>query len=369
MRWKKEVLFTSGDRYFADLIQALEQAQFSIEMESYIFEAGILAERVVETLSRARARGIRVRLIVDGWGSPGFVGALWPRLKEAGVRVHFFRVVPWHWRRFPGDPAGMFRRISRRLRQMNRGNHRKFCLIDQSELWVGSFNVSDVHLKEVYGDQAWKDAGVCVRGADLKFARRAFQRAYQGWSTPKWPGRGPKLLLLNDSYLHNRRARRVQLKKMSGARQRIWCTTPYFVPIGSLYRGLARSADAGVDVRIIIPRKNDVWFMKWVSLPLLVGLAKRGVRVYIYEPCFSHQKILICDEWVSLGSSNLNHRSFLHDLEMDVVLTHDENREGVLRSFEQDLSDSRPFDPIVWDAMPAWKRSLGWAFRILRYWA
>ena len=174
VRWEEEELFTTGDEYFARLLLAIERAHHSIELETYIFEKGKLAERMLLALMLAARRGVRVRLIVDGWGSPAFVHDYWPRLKSAGVRERFFRVNPWIMRRLPGDPRGFIYRMFYRLRYVNRGIHRKSCLLDNSELWVGSFNISDVHLQEVYGNEAWKDMGVRVRGAEIKYAKRAF---------------------------------------------------------------------------------------------------------------------------------------------------------------------------------------------------
>lgn len=367
--WEKEVLYTTGDVYFAGLVSALATATTSVELESYIFEKGHAADRVVDALIKCSQRGVRVRLVVDGLGSPGFVHVYWPRLKAAGVRVRFFRVFPWILKRLPGDPKGLTQRLLLRLRQMNRGNHRKFCLIDAKELWTGSYNVSDVHLNEVYGDQAWKDVGVCVRGRDLRYARRAFQRAWRGWSALNWPTRSPRLLLLNDSFLHKRQARMQHVTRIREATHRVWLTTPYFVPVGHLYRLIARRAKEGLDVRLIIPRKNDVWIMKWMSVPLLRGLVRKGVRVYVYEPRFSHQKVFIADDWISIGSTNLNHRSFLHDLEMDVVLTHPENQERILDGYVKDQAQSRPFDNTNWARLPLWKRALSSVFVLVKYWA
>jgi cardiolipin synthase len=284
--WDQEILYSTGDDYFKSLIEAIGLASKSVELETYIFEKGILADRMVTALLAAAARGVRVRLIIDGWGSPAFAWDYWPRLKAGGVRVRFFRVSPWILRRLPGDPHWFWQRMIARLRKVNRGNHRKFCLVDQSELWVGSFNISDVHLTEVYGEQAWKDVGVRVKGYEIKYARRAFQRAYQGWRHIGFLSRSPRLLLLNDSFLHKRRARLEQISRLRKAHSRIWLATPYFVPVGTLLRVLSRKARQGLDVRLMVPRKNDVWFMKWISFPIFGSLAQKGVKIFIYSPKF-----------------------------------------------------------------------------------
>ena len=157
--WDQEILYTTGDEYFASLLSALSAAVSSIEIETYIFEKGLLADRMVAALIGAAQRGLRVRLIVDGWGSPAFAWDYWPQLRAAGVRVRFFRVSPWILRRLPGDPHGFWQRLLVRFRRVNRGNHRKFC--------------SGRQFRAV--------------GRKLQYQRRAFGRSARG---PSVEGRG-----------------------------------------------------------------------------------------------------------------------------------------------------------------------------------
>jgi len=367
--WEEEQLIYSGDEYFAELLRAIDRAHTTLHFETYIFEKGTLGDRMVTHLVAAAKRGVKVRIIIDGWGSPNFVHDYYPQMKAAGIRVKFYRVSPWILKRMPGDPQNFLRRLVLRWKTVNRGNHRKFCLIDKQELWVGSFNVSDKHLREIQGDQAWKDVGVKVRGPDLKYARRAFDRAYRGWTAFNLPARNPKLLLLNDSFLHIRQTRIEHIRRLKKARHRIWLATPYFVPIGRVFRLLSRHARRGLDVRLIIPEKNDVWIIKWISLPLLRSLARKGVKIFVYKPRFSHQKVFIADDWICVGSTNLNHRSFLHDLEMDVVITRPANKQIILDGYERDQRLSQAFDSSGWAQLPLWKRALSSVFLILKYWS
>lgn len=368
-RWDEETLYFSGDKYFAELLREISSAQVSIEMETYIFLKGTLGDRFATELAAAAQRGVEVRLIVDGFGSPTFLWDYWPALRNAGVRIRLFRVIPLILRRLPGDPQGFFQRILHRWRQLNRGNHRKFSLIDRKILFVGSFNISDVHLKEVSGPHAWKDIGVRVEGEELRYAHRAFKRAYRGWTALNLPARSPSLLLLNDSYLHMRRTRSEHIRMMKKASRRIWLATPYFVPIGSVFRLLIRQARRGIDVRLIVPQKNDVFFMHWLGIPLLRELVRHGVKVYIYQPTFAHQKVFIADDWMTIGSTNLNHRSFLHDLEMDVVLRDPENQRRMEEAYLDDQKASEAFDRSEWVHLPMWQRILASVFILLKYWA
>ncbi len=368
-RWTEETLFTSGDKFFDELVKSIRRARSSIELECYIVVKGVLGDRIIGELIEAARRGVQVRLLIDGWGSPNFMWDYWPQLKAAGIKVRFYRVFPFILRKLPGDPNSFFKRLLLRWRQMNHGNHRKFCLIDNEELYVGSFNISDVHLQELTGEDAWKDIGIRVRGGDLKYARRAFQRAYRGWTAFNLPARSPRLLLLNDSYLHKRSTRNQIIQQLKKAQRRIWLATPYFVPIGTVLRLLVKQAKAGLDVRLIIPQKNDIFFMHWISLPLLKDLANHGAKIFIYQPRFAHQKIFIADDWMCIGSSNLNHRSFLHDLEMDVVITNDETKAQLEATYLEDQKASEPFDRSEWANLPIWQRWVGSFFILLKYWA
>src|SRR5690606_31385704 len=132
---------------------------------------------------------------------------------------------------------------------------------------------------------------------------------------------------------------------------------------------LLKKKRQGVDVRIIVPKRNDVWITKWISYSYLFQLARKGVQVFEYEPRFLHSKIFTIDHWVIVGSSNLNHRSFLHDLELDVVLTHPQNKDEVVQQMISDMNESVPLNKDIWSAFPWWKRLLSRMLSVFSYWS
>lgn len=367
--WSYERIYPVQDDYFRDLILAIHAAQTSIEMETYIFERGVLAERMFNALTQAAARGVKVRLLIDGIGSPNFVDDYEKPFSDLGVKVHYYRLLPWIFRRLPGEPRSFLGRVIYRLARINKGNHRKMCLIDKKSLWVGSANVSDVHLREVCGDKAWRDLGVCVEGPDVELAHEAFNQAFLRGRALKVQLRLPRLLSLSQTFLQRRNRRREQVERLKNATQRVWIETPYFVPLARVVRRLLRKAQEGVDVRIIVPLESDVWVIPWISFSYLRLLAAHGVKVYEYTPGFVHQKLYLIDDWICLGSTNLNHRSFLHDLELDVVITHDENKKSLENLFLQHQSESIAFPSQLWKTFPWWKKlayNISWYFS---YWA
>jgi cardiolipin synthase len=134
------------------------------------------------------------------------------------------------------------------------------------------------------------------------------------------------------------------LKVIRNARQRIWIASAYFVPNGQLLRALMSAAKRGVDVRILLPRISDVRFMPWVSRVFYESLIKYGVEVYEYSPRVLHAKMMLVDETAWIGSSNLNHRSLLHDTELDVVLKSAHIIDKLENCFRADFRLSRRID-------------------------
>jgi cardiolipin synthase len=367
--WSREQIYTVQDDYFSDLISAIGAAQSSIEMETYIFEKGVLGDRMCDALCAAAGRGLMVRLLIDGIGSPNFVYDYEPRFRNSGVEVHYYRIWPWIFRHLPGEPRFLLAQFFYRIARLNKGNHRKMCLIDHKALWVGSANVADIHLQEINGPNAWRDLGVRVEGADVILAKQAFDQAFHRGRSLRLKIRLPRLLALSQTYFQRRRRRAAQLRRLKTAKQRVWIETPYFVPLARVVRELIHKHRHGVDVRVLVPKRSDLWVIPWMSFLYLRMLAVRGVKVFEYQPGFSHQKLYLIDDWICLGSTNLNHRSFLHDLEIDVVITHDDNKILLERLFSKDETQSTPFLMERWDSFPFWRKLLYQMFWYFSYWS
>ena len=348
--WDQETLYFSGDQYFSALLQAIASATRTISFEVYIFEKCKTGDRIINELIRAAQRGVQIRLIIDGLGSPEFARVYLPQLKQAKIRVKFYRAIPWLWQRLPGEASYWILRVRDRFKRVNKGNHRKYCLIDNKKLFVGSFNVSDIHSESLSGAMAWRDLAAEVEGPEIAITKS-------------------KLLLTNESFLRRRFKQSPIVKKIKDAQKRIWIETPYFVPTGKVIRSLIKAAKRKVDVSVVVPMTSDVWAVQWMSLSIIHHLTLRGVKVYVYGHQFNHRKIFILDDWMCLGSSNLNHRSLLHDLEMDVVITHESNKAHLEESCLKTHRDSVIYQTNDWQKIPRGKRWLGNILLYLRYWA
>ncbi len=368
--WFTEKLFLDNDDYLNDLIQEMELAKKSIEMEVFTFEDGVLAQRLLRVFKNAVLRGVSVRLIADGWGSPYFWNKIGPELEQAGVKIRLYRALPWrHQRHHADEPTSPFFKFWYRVKRINRGFHRKVTIIDRKAAWVSSINVSDVHLKEVYGKNAWADIGARFTGPAISFMLVAFNRIFY---KKKWPRFFKKtstpLVLLNDSFIMRRRTTYIQKRRLKRARRRIWIQNPYFVPERTLLRSLYKAAAREVEIKVIIPEKNDQPLVKLLSFALLEQLIQRGIKIYEYQTRFAHKKVLIVDGIYTIGSTNFNHRSFLHDLEVEVLLTSSDSKQQLENGFTDDLKESI-------EITAAWFKNHSWFYRVagrvlffLRYW-
>jgi cardiolipin synthase len=151
------------------------------------------------------------------------------------------------------------------------------------------------------------------------------------------------------------------------AQERVWITNAYFVPDGSLVRALAIAAQSGVDVRILVPRFSDIIFMPWVASAFHLGLLQAGVKVFEYQRSILHAKTMLLDDWALVGSSNLNHRSLLHDLEADVVLADPLATKELGERFREDCAGAREITLGNWRARPWVERMLGRVLLWVRY--
>lgn len=369
----KEQIFFNGDDYFASLIGDIARAQKSIDIETYIFEMDALGKRIMQSLLVAAQRGIKVRVMVDGAGAPQWGGGLVRSLEKAGGQTRIFHPFPWRlwqWSRSFVRVPLMLKAIYLLLK-INSRNHRKVCIIDKKIAYVGSFNVTHNHLAQE-GD-GWRDTGIRLEDVNLDDLRKAFNTAWDNLTIQERLRQIFRHVYTNPIFRlnYNRHRRRILYKNLlhrfTNCKQRIWITNAYFVPDNFLLKKLHEAAIRGVDVRILLPRKSDVAFMPWASKTFYERLLKSGVRIFEYLPTVLHAKTLILDEWMLIGSSNLNHRSLLHDLEVDINIHSLRSKKSLEQQFLLDLEKSKEITLGLWHKPPFYQRFFGGILLYLKY--
>lgn len=349
--WGYVRIYHSGDEYYHGLVQDIRQAQRSITIESYIFSIDKLTETILEELANARERGCTVKIVVDGFGSYKSIPQLSRMCFERGIELRVFHPFPYPlliarrlFMEFSAS-AGFF------LKRVNRRTHRKITIIDETRAYLGSFNFTQEHCESLVGAKAWRDTGVCVEGPPIAQLVLAFQISYlrtyiKGllnwvgrWKMNKNPSQD--LLRLNTTQKMRRRIYRDLLSRITHAQSRIYLTTAYFLPKRSLLRALLRAARRGVDVKILMPGKSDVPMVKWAAFYIVRFLLQKRIPIYEYQKSILHAKTMIIDNEAFIGSYNLNHRSLMHDLEVEVVLNDPSSLDNMLHQWHIDLSHSK----------------------------
>jgi cardiolipin synthase len=369
--WDETKLYHRGDEFFAELISCIRHAKTSVTLESYIFELDPLSDILLVELQLAVWRGCDVRLLVDGVGSYFWVETLTRRCAQEKIRFRVYHPVPTllQWSR------SLFARTNRR-------NHRKTLIVDGQVAMLGSFNITRVHSEKIMGPHTWRDSGVRVKGPALESLAAAFDLAWNfskniprfsldsSWVKDKmllivqWQ----ELLRLNANDRIRRFLYRDLIRRIRFARNRVYITTAYFLPKRALMKALSKAAQRGVDVRIITPGPTDLPFVKWAAHQIPHKLQKAGVKMFEYQPRILHAKYMLIDDWASIGSFNLNHRSLLHDLEVEAVLTDAESLGNLKHQFAEDLSQSKALDRALYEQSPWWWRWITKTLFKLRYW-
>jgi cardiolipin synthase len=340
--WTQEKIFFSGDEYFNSVIDDIRIAQQSIDLECYIFDYDEIGQKIVEELIQAAQRRVKVRVIVDGIGSAYSASILQRRFHEGGVEFKIFHPIfnPWFIPVF---------------RTLNRRNHRKTWIFDQTTAYTGSYNISRVHTH--FATEPWRDSGIRVQGSQIEILIEAFNKVWQ--QNKIWKKRlfeeseNSPLIRLNDGKHKRRVYYRELLIRIRDAKEYIYFGNAYFAPHFRLVLELCYSARRGVEVHLLVPRKSDIFFMPWIGSSYYFALLQSGVKIHEYLPSVFHSKNYIIDDWMMLGSSNLNYRSLFHDLELDLRVTHKENKLIFLKESEKDLENSEPitqdsFKKISW---------------------
>lgn len=350
--------FGSGGEAFPALLAAIEAAQQSICLETYIYAADPLGERFRAALVRARQRGARVRVLVDALGSIGLVASFWKPLRAAGGEVRLFNPLT--------------------LDRLGIRNHRKLLVCDERVAFVGGFNIAS----EYDGDgvtRGWFDLGLRVGGTlaaqlavtfEQMFARAPFQykrfirlrrsTARQMVLTPheqlllSGPGRGRNPV---------KRALRHDLARATN----VQIMTAYFLPPWRIRRDLTRVARRGGTVQLILPGKSDVLVSQLAGQSLYRRFLKAGVQIHEYQPQIFHAKLIIVDDVVYVGSSNLDPRSLDINYELMIRFEHQEMAAQARAIFAGSLAHCRQITREEWrQSRTIWRRfKQRWAYWLL----
>ena len=348
-------LFTEGDALYEAMLASIKSATAFVRMESYIFASDEVGWKFAQALARSAAAGVDVRVHLDAagaWGSGS--SSLQRYLRDHGVQLRWFH--RWSWR----DPM-----------RYNRRSHRKVLVVDDRVAYVGGFNIHRESSRQCYGELRWRDTHAAVSGALVADAAHLFDAFWRGHRRWKPVQRGVRELQLvsNHSRACRHRIHCLYAEAFEAASERVYLTTPYFVPDLSTLRQLIACARRGVDVQLLVPARSDVPITRWAAHALYASLMSAGVRINEYLPRMLHAKTVVVDrEWATLGSANLDYRSFFLNYELLLVVTAPDDCELLRQQFCEDISTSRPILADSWSQRSWTNRPLEAIGRALRRW-
>lgn len=340
--WETEEVYDSIKDWFTDQIADIDAAQTAINLQMYIFCLDDCGLAFLDALVRAASRGVKVRVIVDGIGSGDYIEQLRDALHAVGAEFRIYHPLPTQWASGRLEKkAGPLFNFLRRLTFINKRNHSKLCLIDNEIGWVGSFNITNNYCDDLDADDIWQECGARVTGERIILLKQFFSAVWTGdkrqlkadlFAMHPITNWGHQLKVIR--YLHT-------ANQMHRAQTRIWIASAYFAPREKILKAITLAAERGIDVRIITPEKSDVKFFPLLTATYYADLIKRGARCFEYKNNMFHSKFMLIDDQVMIGSSNMNHRSSLHDIELDINLFSERGRAEVEREFLENQSHSR----------------------------
>ena len=322
-RWTRGngvLLLENGEVFFPRVFDAIRGARHEVLIETFILFDDRVGRALRAVLLDAARRGVRVELLVDGFGSPDLSTAFVAPLTEAGASFRVFDPA----RRLFGTRLNVFRRL-----------HRKIVVVDAMRAFVGGINFGADHLL-AYGPTSKQDYAVELTGPIVDeirgFVRRVIEDsggdrvpvlrcAGVGAATRLLRGRAEVALVTRDNWRHTSDIEAHYLHAIRHAKRRIVIANAYFFPGYRLIHALRAAARRGVDVRLVLQGQPDMPLVKAAASTLYHHLLMGGVRIYEYCERPLHGKVaVIDDDWATVGSSNLDPLSLSLNLEANVMV-------------------------------------------------
>lgn len=353
------VAYHNGDEAYPAMLEALAAARHSIHLSTYIFDGDKAGSLFVEALQAATARGVEVRVIVDGLGEKYSRPTARKLLRRSSVAVGRF---------LPMRQGG----------RLNLRNHRKILIIDGTTGFTGGMNIGGRHMVEhpetpsPVMDMHFRAEGPVV--ADLQkvfledwyFVTGKLLDHPCYFPPPNASGRSFVRAIADGPDKAFRKLLWVIMGALSCAGSRVRIMTPYFIPDRALISAMNTAAMRGVEVSLVLPARNNLPLVHWATRSYLWELLQCGIRIYYQPPPFVHTKLLLVDgTWSLIGSANLDPRSLRLNFELNLEIFDREFTASLERHYQETLSRSLEISLEEMDGRPLPERLRDGAAKLL----
>ncbi|ARJ19032.1 MULTISPECIES: cardiolipin synthase [Staphylococcus] len=332
-------VFTDGHELFDQVIEDIYNAKHYIHLEYYTFELDGLGKRILDALETKLKEGLEVKLLYDDVGSKKVGLSKFKQFKALGGEVEAFF-------------ASKFPLINFR---MNNRNHRKIIVIDGQKGYIGGFNIGDDYLGlgklGYWRDTHFRIQGDAVDALQVRFildwnsqAHRT-QFEYDSKYFPKkdyGDGHTPLQIVASSPAEDWHQIEFGYTKMIMSAKKSIYLQTPYFIPDNAYINALKMAASTGIEVHLMIPCKPDHPFVYWATFSNAAALLDSGVHIHTYQNGFIHSKLcMIDDEVVSVGTANMDYRSFELNFEVNAFVYDKTIAQQLKKAYQEDIKKSK----------------------------
>ena len=371
----KVVLLQDGPATFQAMFTAIGNARSHINLETYIIEDDEVGNRFAGALIEKQAQGVQVHLVYDSVGSMNVPREFFKRLTDGGVKVVEFN---------PVNPL-----TAKKGWEVNQRDHRKLLIVDGKTAFLGGINISSVYSGGSFsarsrqrpgGGLPWRDTHLQVEGPVVGEFQKLFlatwekqkgERLVPGDYLPQLANWGKEVVGAVGSSPDEPYSLiyATLISAIGSAETSVHLTNAYFVPDPQLLAALKDAVQRGVDVKIILPSKSDSWPVFYAGRSYYSELLDAGVKIYERRDALLHAKTALIDGvWSTVGSTNLDWRSFLHNEEVNAIILGQEFGAQMRAAFETDLASSRRITPEEWAQRSLGDRVKEMAARLWEYW-
>ncbi|MCR8643575.1 cardiolipin synthase [Paenibacillus sp. N1-5-1-14] len=348
---KVRVLTNAKEAYEA-LLATIANAKHHIHFQFYIIKDDQSGQRFLQALIHKAREGVQVRVLYDGLGSYALSSSYRKQLQDNSIEVYAFLPVF----------------VSFFDKRLNYRNHRKTVVIDGEIGFTGGINIGDEYLGSDRKLGFWRDTHLMVEGGSVAYLQSTFLDDWlftcgQKLDDTAYMGRvreesGAVVQMIASG--PDRTGKAVYQSYYGGifaAKKRIYIQTPYFIPDQGLSMALKTAAQAGIDVKIMIPDVSDSKLVQLASLSYIEDMLEAGIRVYQYQKGFMHAKVMIIDDVIGMvGTANLDMRSLFSNFELNAVMYDYATIVRLETDFVQDMADSYELSLDVFKQRSKWEK-------------
>jgi cardiolipin synthase len=347
--------YVNGDAFYPPMLEAIAGAKKTITFETFVYWKGRMGEAFTRALCERARAGVKVHVTIDAVGSDHIDRNYIKRMGEAGVEVKLYGALGFL---DFGSAA-----------KLNNRTHRKLLIIDGVVGFTGGAGVSDDWMGNAQSAEHWRDTHYRVEGPALAQLQRAFCDNWMEVTGRILHGEDyfPAIAPVGDDLAQvfesssqggSRSMQLMYLLSFACAQKNIRLATPYFVPDDVTIKTLLAARKRGVSVQIIVPgRYIDYKLVRRASRARWGSLLEGGVEIHEYQPTMYHTKLMVIDElWTSVGSANVDHRSFRLNDEANLNVLNNTFARAQIAQFEEDLGRSKRISYEMWKRRPLWDK-------------